>query len=242
MTILVSSFSKVRMGDDDFTLILTKEQNPTPDDPKTDLQWSLERAFPKLGNEVGNIWAVRSRKEASETAFGELQAKRWPDGVRSMMLHTDAAFMLVIDIDFREFDPAVHDWRILWFSGIKSPRDSVGLLMDAMKASFKRRTSVFDFFDQITKNGPRTVYGSVSSPHMPISDISRRSRGQPRIFEKLPKASEYLNEIFKTGDYPLEEHGSAAQMADKLRQRLPSIRKYSRRGLIRAIKQTLSEP
>lgn len=233
MTLLVSSFLNVRTGAGDFILLLTKEHEDKPD-----LQRALDRAFPSLGDNVSSIWAVRSRREMAESTFIEIYEKPWGEEVRDMMGRTDAPFLLIIQNDFEGFEPNEHDWRIVWFAGIKSPRKTVEALMGALKLSSDRGESLFVYLDRLCEEDARTPYGIISSPNCRTPDISRRSRGRPGVFDICPAAKIRLEEGIRIGEFNREERGSISGIALKLQKEFPELRDFQKRSICTAITNT----
>ncbi|HBC08315.1 MAG TPA: hypothetical protein DC046_12155 [Rhodospirillaceae bacterium] len=222
MTELVSTFQNVSLRGSDYTLFLTNERQ---DD--TDLQKRLDRHFFDFGDQAGlPVRAVRARRVASAETFAEVREKEWPAPVRHLLTTTEHPFLIVVKNDFAAFDPRADDWRILWFTGARSPRNSIPALFNALQASLNRQEDILAFFDRIAADNPRTIYGDISSPARPQVHVNKRRAGRPGIMDPEFEVQEWVMEGLANGQMGDFSRGWQGRLVDALLAAKPGIREH----------------
>ena len=145
MTEKVSTLQHLMIGGGEYIFLIANES-----DPSTEIQDAVTKAFEALGRSVRiKGKTVRSTLVGRNDTFEELTSKSWPISIRQRMEEEEEPFLVILKTDFRAFDPKQHDWRIIWFSNVRSPKNSIKKLCGVFKRRLERDQDLFQFLDSI---------------------------------------------------------------------------------------------
>lgn len=112
MSEIVSTFSRVKIGDFNYLFFVIAWN-----DYMTPMREELNRQLMAFGQQLsikGKV--VTPYNQASDRVYQEILKKNWTKGFRESLKEEHEPFMLIIDVDFEEFDPQQHRWAIVRFS------------------------------------------------------------------------------------------------------------------------------
>jgi hypothetical protein len=114
----------------------------------------LNKQMEPFGEALGAKGAVfapfTSKRSATNEEFYD---KDWPDEILDRALDGDGGdpLMLVIDTDFAQFDPFVHQWRIIWFSDYRDSPEDIVQLLRLIAAAAQRDEDVMSYLGELTR-------------------------------------------------------------------------------------------
>src|SRR5207253_2102689 len=73
------------------------------------------------------------------------------DKVKDSMVSSDDPFMLVINVDFKTFDPSVHPWSIIWFSDFRADASRLYRVFRALALRVRQGENVFQYLHRLAK-------------------------------------------------------------------------------------------
>ncbi len=82
-------------------------------------------------------------------ALVEITAKPWPEAVKARIEAEQYPFLLIIDRDFRDFDPCRDQFAFVWFSDLKGHEDTVPEVLDAIARKIDRREDLFAYLAEV---------------------------------------------------------------------------------------------
>jgi hypothetical protein len=109
---------------------------------------SLERNLETFGEDLGIKGAViQAYKAKKYETFQEVKEKaNWPIVVRDRIDSEDYPFMLIINTDFKSFDPQEHKWGIIWFSDFAGNPDTIPKILGNLIKKIKQDEDIFNYF------------------------------------------------------------------------------------------------
>ena len=109
---------------------------------------SLERNLDTLGQEIGlQGKVVQAYKGVRWETYQEVKGKEgWPYDVHARFDSEQYPFMLVIDSDFKQFDPQEDKWAVVWFSDFRENPDSISEIFGALVKKIRHDDGLFDYF------------------------------------------------------------------------------------------------
>lgn len=141
MSEMVSSLLNVALRGSHYILIVVNESKYD-----TPLQILLARQAAAFGESVGlKARVIRSYREASHTAYLQVQKKAWPAEIRDRICDPQAAMLIFIKSDFAAFNPQSDDWCIVWLSAFGNLRNAVPHFFDRMDRELRRNGDLFAF-------------------------------------------------------------------------------------------------
>jgi hypothetical protein len=124
----VSTFLNLEMRGFRYVFILV-----TWNDFISDIRIQVEAQIDAFGEALGEEGTVvQSFKSASGKNYKQVLAKEWSEPFATRMREDPDPFMLVIDEDFKDFDPGSHQWSIIRFSDFGEDPQAVYRLFAAL--------------------------------------------------------------------------------------------------------------
>ncbi len=137
----VSSLSHLALRRSQYIFLLVGESHQ-----KDTLQKALDASFEAFGDEGGQpIRAVRATRGHHRDIYAELQAKRWPKEIKSRIRSERQPILVIINSDFKLFDPQDDDWRIVWLGDARTPGNSIPHLLRAFTRAIEYDEDVFAY-------------------------------------------------------------------------------------------------
>ena len=141
MTAHVSSFDSVKIGDFDYLFFIV-----CWNELQTDLTKELEEHFVPFGSDIGHKGVVvKAFKRAYYSTAEEMEAKKWPEGMRKRFDAEQDPFMLIINTSFGEFGPEQHPWGIIWFSDFRDQPDRIYRIFGELGRKTRKGEDIFQY-------------------------------------------------------------------------------------------------
>lgn len=143
----VSTFLDVDVGSKRYLFFIV-----TWNDYVTKLGEELDKQFVAFGEDLGLTGSViKAYKSAGRSSFYEVLNKSWPDEIRTRFDSEQDPFMLVVDRNFKDFDPGLHQWAIVWFSNFYGDPGSLYRLFGALSRKTRMGEDVLAYLKSITR-------------------------------------------------------------------------------------------
>jgi hypothetical protein len=120
---------------------------------ETEFTKNLKEQAHSLGtalDELGFVVQPSKAKATYETAQ-QVREKEWPDEIISRFDSDQFPFILVIDSDFKSFNPQLHPWVIFWGSEDFYNTDQIYKLFGKILQLVKAGNNLFDYFKEHQK-------------------------------------------------------------------------------------------
>ncbi|MDA0703970.1 MAG: hypothetical protein O3A96_12160 [Proteobacteria bacterium] len=226
MTEYLSTLRGLTLRESGYILILALE-----DQTWTELRRALHSHATKFGNLVGiGARIIRATDHGHTTIIDDLLAKTWPEATRRLIHETDRPFLVIIGADFDDFDPAQHDWRVIFFAGARSPRKSIPRLFERFLDQVRLPGDLFAFLDRTY------VYGTVVGPETTDPAVTRRSPGRPSIFDPEHGVEDWIREQLQEGRINPQDTNWRNQLVTSLLAAKPSLRTYNTKSVRDALR------
>jgi hypothetical protein len=139
----VSAFWPVQVGQFKYLFFVVNWS-----DFSTGITESLERNLEALGEGIGvQGLVVQAYKGARLETYQEVMGKEgWPYDVRARFESEQYPFMLIIDTNFKQFDPQENKWAAVWFSDFIEEKDSIPKTFAALVKKIRHGENLFDYF------------------------------------------------------------------------------------------------
>ena len=115
----------------------------------------LEEDLSEFGRQLGREGAViRTYPENARSARQDVLQLAWPRDVRSSMEETEEPFMMIINRDYRGFDPQRDPWAIVWLKD-REPGDLVRLFQ-RLADEVLDGADLFEYLGEVAKRARRS--------------------------------------------------------------------------------------
>jgi len=144
MSEIVSTFSRVTVGDFNYLFFVIAWN-----DYMTPMREELNKQLMAFGADLsikGKV--ISSYDQASHRVYQEVLKKNWNKDFRSSIEEEHEPFMLIIDVDFEEFDPQQHRWTVIRFSGY--PVDSIPKFFHQLALITRKNKDIFSYLRWLT--------------------------------------------------------------------------------------------
>ena len=99
----------------------------------SEIRRQLENQIEAFGEVLGPSGAVvQAFKSTSGKTYEEVVGKTWGEQIAEQLRNDPDPFMLIVDVDFRDFDPETNQWSIVRFSDFGESPDSIYRLLAAL--------------------------------------------------------------------------------------------------------------
>ncbi len=235
MTEHVSTLAQLHLRGSNFLVIVANESGHS-----TEIQSKLDKNANLFGNEVGiAARLVRATSRAHINVSRELLEKPWPPEVLNRMRREEDPYLVFItDVDFDEFNPGSHDWRILWLGNARTPGNSIPRFFGILQQAISNGETPFTLLDRVSdEQTGASVYGSITSPHRLQAAALERGPGRPGIMDPGYGIREWIDEQAHQGNLQDRSRGWRIRLVDRLIQEKPNLpgnRKSVRDAITRA--------
>ena len=195
-------------------------------DHQTAVQGPLDENAEKFGDNAGlTARLVRANRNSRQFHFDELFEKPWPSAVKDQMEKERAPFLVIIEgVDFDDFDPRNHAWRIVWISNAKTPQNSIPHFFDAIQQAITHEESPIEFLDRVAD--PQTgasLYGSISSFARPQAIALRQGPGRPGLMDPGYGVRDWIEDQWQQGNLRDHSRGWQKRVAVHLKREKPNL-------------------
>jgi hypothetical protein len=220
MTERISTLEGVVLRSSKYIFFLVKENSQS-----TNLQRALKGGAELFGDKIKTMGRMIVASPAEwERVFSDIRNKSWPDQIVERMDSEASPFLVVVKKDFDAFDPDEDDWRIIWFSQARNPRDSIPSLFDALEIELRRDQSLFGFLDSIGEDTGLSVYGAISAPGRPTIIEREQKTGRPGVMDAEFGVEEWINNKLASGEVQDFSHGWQGKLVDQLLDDRPGLK------------------
>lgn len=99
----------------------------------SEIRSELERQIEAFGEVLGPSGAVvQAFKSMSRKTYEEVVGKQWGEKIAKQIRSDPDPFMLIVNVDFRDFDPESNQWSIVRFSDFGESPNSIYRLLAAL--------------------------------------------------------------------------------------------------------------
>ena len=209
----VSSLVNVTLRGAEYIFLLVNES-----DHMSAIQTALRRNVRQFGANVGLTGrVVQAHEQASRQVYEDILGKPWPPQIADHMGGEDQPFLIMIRTDFEAFNPAEDDWRILWFSTTRSPRDRIPRFFGAVERSVEAGRDLFTFLDGIRNPiTQESIYGRISSPDAVAVPEEARRGGRPGVLDPEHGVRARIDRMIEEGRITDFSHGWKLRLAHYL--------------------------
>ena len=139
MTALMSTFESVRIQDYQYLIFFVFW---------SDLESEFTRRLREQGISFGaeieeKGFVVLSHGKTSFETAEQVRLKKWPEEVRKRLQADMQPFILIIDEDFKDFEPKEHHWVIIWLSDYIGDPDQVHSVLQRLLRKIKTGSNLF---------------------------------------------------------------------------------------------------
>ena len=147
MSQLVSSFEPVKLGKQDYLFFLV-----TWNEYETAVKEALKKNRDAFGADLGlKATVVQAYGKREYSAFGEVQNKKWPQAIEERFNVEQDPFMLLINRDFKTFEPHEHPWSIIWFSGFFDNPEKIPRFLAGLARKVEADEDLFDYLKSLER-------------------------------------------------------------------------------------------
>jgi hypothetical protein len=245
----VSTLQNVSLGGSDYIFILAGESGQT-----VKLQRAINQSAKQFGSDAGiKARVVRAFEHKREVTFSELRAKAWPEPIKALMESEQEPFLVIIKVDFDEFNPAQDGWRIIWLGEGRSPKDNIPAMFNAFDMGLKSGSDIYAYLDNFLSSGSGPApFGSISSPSHPVPKTAeKKGVGREGICDQEFGLWDTLDRLIAEQRIPTIMHGWKTQLVDLVLAETPllaakfkkeSIRvAFAREGVFTRVEQRITE-
>lgn len=143
MSEIVSTFSRVEIGDFNYLFFIIAWN-----DYITPMRDELNKQLIAFGADLsvkGKV--ISSYDNASYRVYQEVLKKNWNKGFRSSIEKEHEPLMLIIGVDFEEFDPQQHRWAVIRFSSY--PVDSIPKFFHKLALITRKNKDIFSYLRRL---------------------------------------------------------------------------------------------
>lgn len=196
-------------------------------DQRDELQRVLKESFDEFGEGPLAIRAARATRRGRRDILHQVWQKTWSDQICHRMINERDPFLMIFMKDFRDFDPSVDDWRIVWLGDARNPRNSIPRLLDAFTTDTERGRDLFEWLDSVASPvDGQSVYGCISSPHAPHTTKRERRSGRPGMMLPEYGVRDTIERMISNRDIPPMERGWKTEFAAWLKIKNRSLREF----------------
>jgi hypothetical protein len=85
-------------------------------------------------------------------ALNEVLEKNWEDDLKARISAEQYPFLLIINRDFKTFNPKADKFAFVWFSDLKGEEESVWQVFDSIARKVSRKENIFDYLAAAAEN------------------------------------------------------------------------------------------
>ncbi len=147
MSQIVSTFVNVHQGKSKYLFFLVRAN-----DYESKIKKGIEENWKLFGAALGvDGTAIEPYATKTNSTFGEVEKKNWPPDVLKRIWASADGFMLIIDKDFANFDPAIDRWGIIWLSDFEKEAETIYKLFDTLAKKAVAGEDIFDWVSSQSK-------------------------------------------------------------------------------------------
>jgi hypothetical protein len=147
----IATFFNARIGTANYLFLVTN--NSAFD---IEIRKALKRSVPKFGATVAEKARISTIHDGSERrAHTELLQKDWPADVRDSLDVHNSPFLVLINTDFKVFDPQSDDWFIIWLFALGQPKKAIPKMFDQLARVIVKNEHLFEFLESKIENPDR---------------------------------------------------------------------------------------
>lgn len=141
MSSKISNFMEAKIGDHPYLFLLFIKGY------QTQLKEALEKQVEAFGQDMGPGGGLVVQKFAQEIddRAHEIISKAWPAGFANRLEEETDPFMLIIDKDYKKFDPQHDRWAIIWFSDYKDNVSEVPNVLHRLAKLSREHNDIFAY-------------------------------------------------------------------------------------------------
>ena len=118
----------------------------------TSIKEELEKQTDPFGEALGiNGKVIQPYKSKHEQTFNEVVRKDWPDEIANRIGKEQDPFMVIINTDFKDFDPTKSPWAIIWFSDYRGETDSIYRLFGGLAQKVRYNEDLLDYLKGLSR-------------------------------------------------------------------------------------------
>ena len=117
----------------------------------TPIKEELEKQTDPFGEVLGlNGKVIQPYKSKYEQTFNEVVKKKWPDEISNRIREEQDPFMVIINKDFKKFNPQENPWAIVWFSDYRGKTDSIYRLFGGLAQKVRNKEDLLDYLKALS--------------------------------------------------------------------------------------------
>jgi hypothetical protein len=156
-------------------------------DYSTDVQKALVPSADVFGAKMG--WRgrlVQAYPNATNSVYREVLAKEWSREIIARMEGEPVAFLMIIGVDFRDFNPSRDEWAIVWLSAFGNASRAIPYSFDLLDREIQRGGELFDYLRAKYPGADRRFpHGALSVRGGTLVPAPQKKKGRKSVLDRL---------------------------------------------------------